>query len=595
MYGRQDQMADVWNDYHVPARSRRLNRRRLLVRGTTLASGGAMAFAMACSSSTSNNANTPAGSSASAGSRSSTPPSGPAGTAAAASGTAAAASTAPPKQGGTAITLYEYDPPTVDVHTQSASQAQWFASSIYSSIVRYEWQKPWTVGPDLAKSWEASPDGLQYTFHLNQGVKWSDGSDFSAADAAFNLQKVTSDTVAPQSAAFGQLLAPVLDQITTPDAGTLVVQLKSPFPALLAILAGNAARIYKKEIYDKDLQEKQYIGTGPYVLKQYEKGQLIEYARNPQFFKPGLPHLDGLKRLYIPTVPAEVSALSIGQIMVNTLWPGLAPSQLKTIQAAAGNKARLLNLPENSMEKVFVNVTQPPFNDQRVRQAINLTLDRQEVLNRALEGAGVIGTLDPRESPDYALSLDDVAKLPGYRQPKDQDIADAKKLLEAAGHATGLDFELLVRATASYVPIAQVVQQSLAKAGIRAKINQVEAAAGIVAQTQGNFAMGIVGGGSTFSDPFLALHVQMTVGGAKFSTLNDPNIDGAINKGLTTIDSAERQKIAKAVQTYIATTDTASFPIAWDTSGIVIWSQLQGYYPATDMNQGMDLQDAWLA
>ena len=149
--------------------------------------------------------------------------------------------------------------------------------------------------------------------------------------------------------------------------------------------------------------------------------------------------------------------------------------------------------------------------------------------------------------------------------------------------------------TASYVAIAQVAQQSLAKGGLRAKLNQVEASAGIVLQTQGKFDMGIVGGGSAFNDPFLSLNTQLNSGGGQYSVLNDPNIEGAVQKGLSTVNPAQRQKLARDIQTYVATKDTANFPMAWDTAGIVIWNQLKGYFAPTDMNQGMDFEEPWLA
>src|SRR3990167_4536074 len=143
----------------------------------------------------------------------------------------------------------------------------------------------------------------------------------------------------------------------------------------------------------------------------------------------------------------------------------------------------------NTLFLIFLNSTKPPFNNADMRRAVKLGIDRQELVAKSLEGAGVpCGILDPKLVGDYALPLDEVNKLPGCRQPKDQDVAEAKRLVEKH-HPGGLDIEVATRSVGNYADRAQLVVSQLRKVGIRGTLKTHESAAGFAAWGKGDFTM----------------------------------------------------------------------------------------------------------
>jgi len=335
------------------------------------------------------------------------------------------------------LTWLEYaDPGRLDFHSESPLSVLQAVAGIYSGLLQYGPDDPDQWGPDLAERWQASADGLEYTFHLRRGVQWHDGQPFTAADVKASLDRVTSPEF--RSPRCGTMLQPLVERTDMVDEHTVKIRLKLATPIFLPTLASAWCRIAAKHVLERDgdlTQPKSAIGTGPFKFKRYVRGNVIEWERNANYYNPKLPYLDGIKQFIIVE---------------------------RSPQVAAAN----------------MHHQKPPFDNPEVRRAVHLAVDRQEIYARAYEDAGVPCTiLDPQVHPEYALPMEEVQQGPGCRQPKEQDIAEAKRLIEQ--HVPGgFDLDVVVRALGPfYTDPAQLLIQQLRRIGIRGTLRTMESAA----------------------------------------------------------------------------------------------------------------------
>jgi len=220
---------------------------------------------------------------------------------------AAASATAAPKRGGTLVIAAGVDPGQLNPAISTAGGTHFVADSMYNGLVFLD--KDLTPKPDLADSWTVSSDSKTYTFKLHPGVKWHDGIAFTSADVKFTFEQVLLKYHSRTKSG----LEVVLAGIDTPDDNTVVFRFKTPYGPLLQRLDVVEAPIVAKHIYEGQDPTKadanlKPVGTGPFKLAEYIKGDTIRMVRNPDYFKPGLPYLDGIVFKVIPQAATQILA-----------------------------------------------------------------------------------------------------------------------------------------------------------------------------------------------------------------------------------------------------------------------------------------------
>ena len=226
-----------------------------------------------------------------------------------------AASVLAQTKGGTLNMIVQPEPPVIVTAINQQGPTQFVAGKIYESLLTYTTDlKP---QPGLAKSWEAAPDGLSYTFHLQDNVKWHDGKPFSADDVVFSL----SDMLPKTHARARVILNKFVESVQAPDPKTVVVKLKSPFPAFMLMFEPGFAPIMPKHIYAgtdymTNPANQKPVGTGPFMFKEWKRGEYIKLARNPDYWKPGKPYLDELVFNVIPDAASRAVAFERGSVDV---------------------------------------------------------------------------------------------------------------------------------------------------------------------------------------------------------------------------------------------------------------------------------------
>ena len=252
----------------------------------------------------------------------------------------------------------------------------------------------------------------------------------------------------------------------------------------------------------------------------------------------------------------------------------------------------------NTIFLIYLNSKKPPFDNPDLRRAVNLAIDRQELVAKALEGAGVpCGILDPKLAGEFALPLEEVNKVPGCRQPKDQDIAEAKKLVEKH-HPNGVDIEVAVRSVGNYVDRAQLVIAQLRKVGIRGTLKTHESAAGYAAWGKGDFTLiATQDRAMDINDPSGVFHIAYTTeGGSNYGRMSDPKVDELAERALKESNKDKRKQAYWELQRYILTRgDTATVAVAWVEGWFFKDKKLQGYKPGLTTYDNNTFMKVWLS
>jgi len=310
----------------------------------------------------------------------------------------------------------------------------------------------------LAEKWEASADGLTWTFTLRQGVKFHNGEELTTRDVQFTFDRLRD----PELGAATVAIYASIDTIETPDKYTVVFKLNQQNPDLLTNLGDYHSTILWSGTKDPQTEQ---IGTGAFIVDTYLPEDRMTFKRNPGYWRKDaegnqLPYLDGIEYLFLAEPSAQVEALRGGQVD----YLIYLPSEYVPVVEDDPNLV-VYQEPSNTHYLVHMRSDRKPFSDVRVRQAFRAAIDRKAILDGAFEGLGVTGR-DTPFGPAYADFYLDIPELP-------RDVAKAKKLLAEAGYAGGLTVTLTAQQASPVPAIATILKEQLAEAGVNVEIQLV--------------------------------------------------------------------------------------------------------------------------
>ncbi|HEY8382046.1 MAG TPA: ABC transporter substrate-binding protein [Microvirga sp.] len=433
--------------------------------------------------------------------------------------------------------------------------------------------KDLSVGPGLAESWTVSPDGKTYTFKIRSGVKFHDGSAMDANDAAATFRRVQSKEIASPLAS---RLASV-ESVTATDAQTLELKLKEPAAPLLSSLATIAIVPAEVET-NKDALQKAPVGTGPFKFQEWQPNGFIQLAKHDGYWQSGAPKLSGVKFNIVPESATRQVGLTNGQY---ALLPNIDAAT--ALQLKGKPNVKLAETLELAYTLIGMNVSKPPFDNPKVREALNTAINRQEIVDAALFGAGVPG--GPL-SPALKAWAVDVKEYPCYKA----DPAKAQALLKEAGVATPVTVTMSVLPRQDIKDIAQVVQEQLNKAGFKVELKNQELGQFIQDWRNSNFDLfASTNAGNVDPDEYF-FRTFRTGGSTNVFKFSDPEIDRLLDQARSSQDQAARKTAYDQVQKRLA----CSGPAAHLTYGTLFSASrpnLQGYEVMANRSL-MTLRDA---
>src|SRR5256712_6625131 len=383
-----------------------------------------------------------------------------------------------PKSGGVLNVMLREDlSQGFSIHETSTISTVWPAMPCLSNLVLFDPLKKTesvdTIIGELAEKWSWQDNYRNLVFFLRKGGKWHDGQPFTSKDVKFTFDMVREGADAPAKLRINprkDWYANV-ESIETPDAQTVVFRLKRPQPSLLMMLASGYSPVYAAHVPPANYRTS-CVGTGPFKLKEWRKGEFVEYVKNPDYFVKGRPYLDGLKYVVIVERGTRTAALQSGAVDVS--FPGeTSKTQSEQLKKAVPQLV-VTPISENVNNNVIMNIKKPPFDNLKIRLAVSHAIDRRALIQAVYQGGGVVGAaMAPRPHAFWGLAEKDLATLPGYGNAAEEK-AKAKKMMAEVGYSPGkpLKVEMVTRAIPIYVDMASFVINELKQIGIESTLKQ---------------------------------------------------------------------------------------------------------------------------
>ncbi|MDP2953404.1 MAG: ABC transporter substrate-binding protein, partial [Chloroflexota bacterium] len=380
----------------------------------------------------------------------------------------AAPSADKPRYGGVLISAVGGDPPGLDPHQESTYAVIMPVGPFYNNLIQYDPLDQKKIVPDLAERWEASGDGLTYTFYLRKGVQWHDGRPFTGEDVKYSLDRIRLKFKGMRTSPRQTNLDSV-KEVTVVDPYTVKVALKYASASFIPLVANPWNLILPKHVLEAEGQDaltRKALGTGPLKFKEFIRGVSLDGVKNPDYFVSGRPYLDGYRTMVIPDKFSMVVALRTGRILLYR-YPGLLPTEAAKLRKELGDEIVIDGQPYLVKHNASPNWRRPPLNDVRVRQALSLASDRKAYWQIIAQGEGLIsGPMSQVGS--WALPPETLASLPGYAPDREGNLARARKLLEEAGFKDGFRTTITTRADLSSgsIPTAEFLVGAWREIGV---------------------------------------------------------------------------------------------------------------------------------
>jgi peptide/nickel transport system substrate-binding protein len=402
-----------------------------------------------------------------------------------------------------------------------------------------------TIIPELAESWEVSPDGRTYTFKVRDGVKFHDGTPFSAEDVVATYSRIISPPSGIASV-YRENFA-VVEKVEQVDRLAMRFVLKHPWKPFLGALTGVNMVIYSKKHLEEnnyDLRKVVAPGTGAFVYQEYKQAERWIFERNPNYWNPELPYIDRLEMLHVPAWTDRGTAVLTDQ--ADFSW-----NVSMEMHQEGQNRSDSVNvrvLPHFGAAYHFgINNQRTPFSDPRVRRAIHLAVSRQNLIRAFSKQEFITMNRWVSHANTYAMAVEEIEKLPGYRADKQDDIAEAKRLLAEAGYADGFEAELMSADVAPHSQImAPAIQDQLRRAlNIRTTIQVMERSLLTDALSKGEYDMQLsTDYGTDIPDPELLWTRALKTGASQnWSKYSNLKLDQILEQLKTEADDNARGRL----------------------------------------------------
>jgi peptide/nickel transport system substrate-binding protein len=451
------------------------------------------------------------------------------------------------KSGGILHLYHRDSPASLSLMEESSISVAVPAMGIFNNLVMYDPKVKVnslaSIIPDLAESWAWDEGGTALTFKLRSGVKWHDGVQFTAADVKCTWDLLIGKSkdklrVNPRAAWWRNL-----DEVTTEGDREATFHLKRPQPSILAMIASGMSPVYPCHIPPAQMRQHP-IGTGPFKFVEYKPNQDIKVARNPDYWKPGRPYLDGIEYTIIPNRSTAMLALVAGQIDMtfpNEVTPPLMHDLHEQLPQAICE-----TVPTHDAPSIQINRT-PPFDKPELRRAIMLTIDHKAYIDILGEGQGDIGTAFlPGPEGQWAMPKEMMDKLPGYGPDVAKNRDEARGLMKGLGY--GPDHHLPVTIVVKNVPSNRdpgaIFIDQLKQIWIDGELEPVETANLAPRLMRGQFTMAIQLVGSAIDDPDQTFDDDYVCGSPRnYIHYCDKEVGALIDQQSSESDIGKRRKI----------------------------------------------------
>ena len=430
------------------------------------------------------------------------------------------------------------DSDNLDPVTQDGNVNIWLFGLTMEGLVRAS-DDGKSIEPWLAESWDINPEGTQYTFHLKPGVKFANGTEVTTEDWIWSIERAR-DT---ESSAWAFAME-AIESVEAPDENTLVITLTEPWAPILADLAMFNASVQSKAYYE-EVGEEAYtqapMGTGPFYFAEWQKGEYVLLEKNTNYWNPDEPKLDSVKFTVVPDDNSRVMQLQAGQVDAITFVPW---NRMEELDADPDIVA--VGLPSNEVRNMIFNNTIEPLNDARVRRALAMATDLEELRDVALYGYGELATSFMSVNGMY---WNENVDYPEY------DPEGAKELLTEAGYGDGFEITLaLDSGNTIHATMGTLLKEQWAEVGITLNLETLEK--GTINERMNNLTLDlqIRPWTNDMADPSQQADYSCIYDNAMclMSGWQNEEVEAVVNEAKTELDPEKRQELYYEIQQMMA-------------------------------------------
>ncbi|MBV8778082.1 MAG: ABC transporter substrate-binding protein [Alphaproteobacteria bacterium] len=505
-----------------------------------------------------------------------------------------------PKQGGILTYMIPADaPPSFDGHREATFATVHAVAPFYSVLVRVNPANPASTTDfvcDVCTEMPAPTDGGRtWTFTIRGDVRFTDGATMTADDVAASWNHIVNPPAGVVSARQGYYA--MIDKIEATDPRTVVFRLKYATSAFVPALADPYAFIYKKEILDRDPRwfEKNILGSGPFRFKEYATGQSISGGRNPDYYRPGLPHLDGFTGIFADKQATRVAAIRADQAAIE--FRGFPPATRDELKTDLGDRIAVQESDWNCGNPITLNHKRKPFDDVRVRRALTLAIDRWNGAP-AMAKISVMKTVGGVAFPGSPLAAtkEELQQLAGFWPDIEKSRAEARRLLKEAGQEN-LSFELLNRnVDQPYKFNGLWVIDEWSKIGVKVTQRVLQTGPFGEAVRNEDFAAVVDGDCQNIVNPLLdgTKYLPHTVSSSNYGNYEDDAEIELYDKLLRETDFAEQRQLMRQFEKYVLDTEAHAIFLLWRYRIVPYRSYVKGFKISPSHYVNQDLSTIWL-
>ena len=503
------------------------------------------------------------------------------------------------KSGGVLRVYAQDSPASMSIHEEATPIVVQHVMGVFNNLVMFDQHKAQNsmadIVPDLAESWSWSNDGKDLTFKLRHGVKWHDGKPFTAADVKCTWDLLTGRSEQKFRANPRKSWYWNLQSVTTNGDDEAIFHLGQKQPAFIALLASGWSPVYPCHVPPAQMRQHP-IGTGPFKFVEYKPGEHVRLVKNPDYWKPGRPYLDGIDFTIIPNRSTAMLAFVAGQF--DMTYPYLLTVQLEKELKSQMPTAECTLAPVNSSVNLIVNRDKPPFDNADLRRAMALTLDRKSFIDILAEGQGFIGgAMLPTPVGIWGMPPDLLKTIPGYDPDIAKNRAAAKEIMSKLGYGPDKHLALKVstRNLGPFKDPAVVLLDQLKQIWIDADLEVIETANWFPKIVRKDYTVGLNLTASGVDDPDQQFFENYACGSERnYTGYCNRDIEKLFSEQSQMSDQEVRKKLVWEIDKKLQ--EDGARPIIYHWQGATCWRpDVKGVVVTVNSAaNGWRWEDAWL-
>lgn len=409
------------------------------------------------------------------------------------------------KSGGVLRMYFQDNAPSASIHEEATTSTVVPFMSVYNNLVVFDQQvarnSPESIRPDLAESWAWNADGTQLTFKLHSGVKWHDGKPFTSKDVQCTWDMVRGVGANKLRKNPRKSWYDNVEKITVNGDTEVTFHLSRPQPSLLVLLASGYSPVYPCHVSAAEMRTKP-VGTGPFKFVEFKQNEYIKVARNPDYFKKGLPYLDGIEFTIVTNRSTAILGFATNRFDITAPYAITIPL-LKEVTGQVP-QAVCETASMNNSTNIIVNRDNPPFNDPKIRRAMVLSLDRKAFVDILNQGDAIIGgVMQPPTDGVWGLPPEIFTAVKGYGPDVAKNREEARAIMSSLGYSAEkrLKVKVSTRNHLLYRDPAVILVDQLREVYFDAELDLVDTAAWFGKVARRDYALGLNTTGNGVDDP----------------------------------------------------------------------------------------------